>query len=192
MSKLIESRIGRIIPPILLAVLMILGCEATTTNPYDAGIPNSNDTTVNPDDTAGTGGQTSRYGTLYFLSSPSTKWICSGPVRVTAQGVIIVDNQGDSRVTGSCQLDTTVSFGRATNLNFVWLGGASGGTTYKFFMSLNDSDWTDTPFRDDGTGWMAAPFVFLFNQNEPVKFKFVFDIPSGGKARLPLIKGYGK
>jgi len=174
----------------LVFALAFWGCEASTTAPYTD--PNAPDTTGNPADTTGNGSQTSRYGRLYFQNSSTTRWVFTGPVRATVDGVIIADNQSGGRVTGSCKLAGKVDFGRSINLTFIWQGGGSGGTTYKFYTSTDDTSWTETPFRDDGTGWMAARFYFLFNSAEPVSFKFEFDMPEGGRARIPQIKGYGQ
>ena len=133
----------------LLLVGLIAGCGARATNPTDTGNPGSQDT-------SGGNLDTMNYGAKFFQSSPTTKWIVSGPVRVS-NGVILADNQSADTANGSCRYDGMVDFGNSADVYFLWKGGPTNGGIITLLKSNDGSIWGNVPCIDNGAGWKAGP-----------------------------------
>ncbi len=156
--------------------------------------PRSPTATQNPDTTGqgggNGGGNLSGYGTLYFQSSPTTRWLTNLSTSVS-NGVLLAENESADTLITSIALDGAIAFGNKRNLYFLWRVGVTGNTVITFYVSSDGIHWQNAPFHPD-SDWQVAPHILFTADGVPITFKFEFKIPPGGRARLTEVRAYGK
>ncbi len=170
---------------ILVGSLVTIGCDSNPRSPTSSNNP---DTTGQGGNNGG--GNLAVYGTMFFQSSISTRWLVELPATVV-NGVLLGENESSDTLTASITYNGRISFGQKKNLTFLWRGGVSGNTVIQFYVSSDGIHWQNAPYHPD-SDWQAAPHVLFTEDGIPLTFKFTFKIPPGGRVRLTEVRAYGK